>query len=138
MVIGAGRAPLVRACFKAAKELNRKVFIYAVEKNPNAIITINSYFAQNREELKDKLSVVCKDVRDWQPPELADVLFSELLGSFADNELSPEILDWSQRLLKAGGLNIPYEYSSFLTPISYPIIHNKVYKIFVFLLTYIS
>ena len=97
MVIGAGRAPLVKACFKAAKELDRKVFVYAVEKNPNAIITINSYFAQNRNELKDKLAVVCKDVRDWQPPELADILYSELLGSFADNELSPEILDWSQR-----------------------------------------
>lgn len=126
MVIGAGRAPLVKACFKAANELNRKIFVYAIEKNPNAIITINSYLAKNKSELKDKLAVVCKDVRTWDAPEKADVLFSELLGSFSDNELSPEVLDWSQRLLKEGGLNIPYEYSSFLTPMSYPVSHNKV------------
>ena len=97
MVIGAGRAPLVKACFKAASELNRKVFVYAIEKNPNAIITINSYLAKNKNELKDKLAVVCKDVRTWDAPEKADILFSELLGSFSDNELSPEVLDWSQR-----------------------------------------
>ena len=99
MVIGAGRAPLVKACFNAANALSRKVFVYAIEKNPNAIITINNYLAQNKKELKDKLAVVCKDVRTWDAPEKADILFSELLGSFADNELSPEILDWSQRLI---------------------------------------
>jgi len=97
MVIGAGRAPLVKACLKAGFELNRQVFVYAIEKNPNAIITINSLFSENKQELKNKLAVVCKDIRSWNPPELADILFSELLGSFADNELSPEILDWSQR-----------------------------------------
>lgn len=99
MVIGAGRAPLVKACFKAASELNRKIFVYAIEKNPNAIITINHYFAKNKAELKDKMAVVCKDVRTWNPLEQADILFSELLGSFSDNELSPEIIDWSQRYL---------------------------------------
>jgi len=33
-------------------------------------------------------------------PELADILISELLGSFGDNELSPECLDGAMRFLK--------------------------------------
>lgn len=32
---------------------------------------------------------------------------SELLGSFGDNELSPECLDGAQRFLKEGGISIP-------------------------------
>lgn len=34
------------------------------------------------------------------PPEKADILVSELLGSFGDNELSPECLDGANRFLK--------------------------------------
>lgn len=39
MVVGAGRGPLVRASLTAAEESERKVRIYAVEKNPNAVVT---------------------------------------------------------------------------------------------------
>ena len=39
MVLGAGRGPLVTASIKAASESGRKIKIYAVEKNPNAIVT---------------------------------------------------------------------------------------------------
>lgn len=40
MVVGAGRGPLVRASIAAAQQAGRKVKkIYAVEKNPNAVIT---------------------------------------------------------------------------------------------------
>jgi hypothetical protein len=39
-------------------------------------------------------------MRRWQPPnpskDLADIMVSELLGSFGDNELSPECLDGAQ------------------------------------------
>ena len=31
-------------------------------------------------------------MRSWVPPENADLFVSELLGSFGDNELSPEVL----------------------------------------------
>ena len=40
------------------------------------------------------------DMREWEPPEKADILVSELLGSFGDNELSPECLDGAQKFLK--------------------------------------
>ena len=53
------------------------------------------------------MTIVSADMRQWVAPELADVLVSELLGSFGDNELSPECLDGAQRFLKRDGISIP-------------------------------
>lgn len=39
MVVGAGRGPLVTASINAARKAERKLKVYAVEKNPNAIVT---------------------------------------------------------------------------------------------------
>ena len=39
MVVGAGRGPVVDASLRAAYSINRRVMIYAVEKNPGAVIT---------------------------------------------------------------------------------------------------
>ena len=39
MVVGAGRGPLVRAAFLAARQASRQLRVYAVEKNPNAVVT---------------------------------------------------------------------------------------------------
>lgn len=39
MVVGAGRGPLVRASLRAAKDSQRQIRVYAVEKNPNAVVT---------------------------------------------------------------------------------------------------
>lgn len=39
MVLGAGRGPLVNASLRAAKQAKRKLRVYAVEKNPNAVVT---------------------------------------------------------------------------------------------------
>ena len=39
MVVGAGRGPLVDASLRAAKSVDREVKIYAVEKNPGAVVT---------------------------------------------------------------------------------------------------
>lgn len=49
---------------------------------------------------KDKVMVVSSDMRLWEAPEQADIIISELLGSFGDNELSPECLDGAQKFLK--------------------------------------
>lgn len=45
-------------------------------------------------------------------------MVSELLGSWGDNELSPECLDGAQRFLKEGGVSIPQEYTSYVAPMS--------------------
>ena len=40
MVLGAGRGPLVTASLTAASKADRKIRVYAVEKNPNAVVTL--------------------------------------------------------------------------------------------------
>ena len=55
---------------------------------------------RKEQEWKDKVNVLFGDMRTIQVPELADIIVSELLGSFGDNELSPECLDGAMRFLK--------------------------------------
>ena len=56
-----------------------------------------------------------------------DILISELLGSFADNELSPECLDGILPLLNpTHGLCIPASYTAYLTPIAAPKLHADI------------
>jgi hypothetical protein len=52
-----------------------------------------------RNEWGDQVMVVDHDMRTWKAPQKADILVSELLGSFGDNELSPECLDGAQSFL---------------------------------------
>ena len=91
-------------------------------------------------------------MRSFNPKEKADIIVSELLGSFGDNELSPECLDGVMRTLKrewstfllslvycmlltskpctrsrpADGISIPASYTSYLAPISTSRLHTEV------------
>ena len=47
-----------------------------------------------------------------------DILMSELLGSFGDNELSPECLIPTEKYLRPGGIYIPWAYTNHLVPLS--------------------
>lgn len=115
-VVGAGRGPLVAAALSAAKQVNQAIRIYAVEKNDNAVITLRNRVISDGWH---NVMVVHSDMRHWQPPELAQILVSELLGSWGDNELSPECLDGAQKCLDPHiGISIPYNYLSYLAPIS--------------------
>ena len=58
-----------------------------------------SLYAQ-KQEWGNRVTIVHEDMRSWQPECKADIMVSELLGSFGDNELSPECLDGAQRYLK--------------------------------------
>ncbi|KAF7629204.1 ATP synthase subunit beta [Meloidogyne graminicola] len=49
--------------------------------------------------------------------ERPDIIVSELLGSFGDNELCPECLDGVNNILKENTICIPSSYRNFLTPI---------------------
>ena len=118
MVVGAGRGPLVRASLAAADSVGARVRVYAVEKNPNAVITLQGLLA-TEPAWRGRVCVVARDMRRWRAPEAADLLVSELLGSFGDNEMSPECLDGAQRFLKKGtGVSIPASYTSFLEPVT--------------------
>ena len=44
-VVGAGRGPLVRASLSAAARCRRRLRVYAVEKNPNAVVTLHNLVA---------------------------------------------------------------------------------------------
>ncbi|KAJ1651476.1 hypothetical protein IWQ61_007969 [Dispira simplex] len=122
-VVGAGRGPLVDRSLAAARLANRHVRVYALEKNPNAYVTL-----QRKKETTwhEQVTVVFGDMRFWNPPEQADMLVSELLGSFGDNELSPECLDGAQRLLRPGGISIPSSYASFVAPLSSSKLYSQV------------
>ena len=40
MMVGAGRGPILSRCLAAADATNRRVRVYAIEKNPNAVVTL--------------------------------------------------------------------------------------------------
>jgi protein arginine N-methyltransferase 5 len=127
MVVGAGRGPLVAATLRAAETVQRKLTVYAVEKNPNAVITLRNRVADDAGW--GGVTVVSCDMRFWEAPGgvLADILVSELLGSFGDNELSPECLDGAQRFLRPdGGISIPCDYTSFVAPVSTPKLWQQI------------
>lgn len=121
MVVGAGRGPLVEKALDAARDANKKVLVYALDKNENAIVTLESL-----RELRwggevglehGRVEIIHEDMRNWKAPQKADVVISELLGSFGDNELSPECLDGVWRYVHEKTISIPCEYTSFITPV---------------------
>ncbi|KAH8154742.1 uncharacterized protein LAJ45_01273 [Morchella importuna] len=123
-VTGAGRGPLVSRALRASKSANRSIKLIAVEKNPNAYVHL---LRHNRDTWAGQVTVVKSDMRSWNPPFKVDIIVSELLGSFGDNELSPECLDGVQRVLNPnGGISIPASYSAHYTPIMAPKIHADI------------
>jgi protein arginine N-methyltransferase 5 len=118
LVVGAGRGPLVHAAIEASHKLqqNFQLKIYAIEKNPNAVITLRN---RKLTEHWENVDIYSCDIREWTPIEQADILVSELLGSWGDNELSPECIDYAERCLKRdGGISIPCQYNSYIAPLS--------------------
>jgi type II protein arginine methyltransferase len=86
-----------------------------VEKNPNAIVTLTCLI---KSMWPDKeIELIADDMRKVDLNEKADILVSELLGSFGDNELSPECLDGVQHFLKPTGVSIPSNSISYIRPI---------------------
>lgn len=123
MVVGAGRGPLIRAVLNAAELTGCKLQVYAIEKNPHAVNTLQALV---RELWPGKVTVFFGDMRSFTPNEKADILISELLGSFGDNELSPECLDGAQRFLKEDGVSIPTSYTSWVAPIQSIKLFNEI------------
>lgn len=123
MVLGAGRGPLIKRSLRAAETVGKRVKVYAVEKNPNAIVTLRN---MKLEPGWENVTIVPCDMRYMDQSIKADILVSELLGSFGDNELSPECLDGANGALKDDGVSIPCSYTSFLAPLSSTKLHNEV------------
>ncbi|KAJ4307072.1 hypothetical protein N0V88_000447 [Collariella sp. IMI 366227] len=126
-VAGAGRGPLVTRALRAAETTNTPIQIWALEKNQDAYVYL---LRKNKREWNNKVTLVKTDMRGWEGPRLkgredvigkVDILVTELLGSFGDNELSPECLDGIQHhLAKPHGISIPHSYTAHLSPIATP------------------
>ena len=115
-VVGAGRGPLIACALRASLAANVKVRVYAVEKNHNAVITLKNRVLT--EKWEESVQIYEGDMRTWNPVELADILVSELLGSWGDNELSPECLDGAQNCIKPNGISIPSSSTSYIGPVA--------------------
>ncbi|KAK4494510.1 hypothetical protein PRZ48_014808 [Zasmidium cellare] len=131
-VVGAGRGPLVTRSLRASKSTGIPIKCCAVEKNPNAHVLIQRRNATDP-LWNGQVLIYKSDMRAWPGPTVngevrqVDILVSELLGSFADNELSPECLDGVQHVLHPDhGINIPQSYSAHLTPIATPRIYSDL------------
>ncbi|KJZ80231.1 hypothetical protein HIM_00081 [Hirsutella minnesotensis 3608] len=135
-VAGSGRGPLVTRALQAAERTGVAIEVWAVEKNPNAYVYL---LRQNQTVWNGRVKVVKTDMRAWKGPIVSestdsgpvygkvDILISELLGSFGDNELSPECLDGIQHVLaKPHGISIPHSYTAHLSPISTPKLHADI------------
>jgi len=117
MYFGAGRGPLIRKAIKAADKAQVKIKIIVLDKNPNAIVTLRNMIIE--ENLSDKVTLFAGDMRNININDMqGDILMSELLGSFGDNELSPECLIPTEKFLKKGGIFLPYEYTNYVVPLS--------------------
>jgi protein arginine N-methyltransferase 5 len=132
-VVGSGRGPLVTRALNASASSGVPVKVYAIEKNPNAYVLLQR---RNRDTWGGRVTVVKTDMRAWKGPTLSDgtfgkvdILISELLGSFADNELSPECLDGVQHVLNPQhGISIPSSYTAHFTPLATPRLWQDIHS----------
>ncbi|EMD45545.1 arginine N-methyltransferase, putative [Entamoeba histolytica KU27] len=126
VIAGAGRGPLIAITLEICKNfrIEHKTIIYAIEKNPNAIATLK--FRKNK-EYWNNVKIIFDDMRNVHMEKQIDIVISELLGSFGDNELSPECLDCLlPQVLKDDGISIPYRYTNYIQPISSALLFTKM------------
>ncbi|KAI5283641.1 methyltransferase protein [Ascosphaera aggregata] len=140
-VAGAGRGPLVTRALNASASTGIEIDMWLVEKNYNAYVLLQRH---NKDKWGGRVNLVRSDMRAWKGPHrfvartagehsvvkehyTVDILVSELLGSFGDNELSPECLDGVEHVLApTHGISIPASHSAHLTPISAPRLHADI------------
>ncbi|VDK51601.1 unnamed protein product [Gongylonema pulchrum] len=116
-----------------AKARNRKKLLkmelLSVEKNADANVTLRY---RNEKQWQGRVKIVECDMRQLSekiraghlPPP--DLIVSELLGSFGDNELSPECLDGITDVLRPTTLSIPHQYTSYVAPIQSIRLYQKI------------
>ncbi len=130
-LVGAGRGPLMRRIINASINVGLTINPILVEKNKNAFNTL-LHLKKTEPHIFSKVIMLFGDMRNINIDYKFDIIVSELLGSFGDNELSPECLrDVEKNFLDENGVMIPESYTSFIRPVVYPVLWNNVsiYKI---------
>ncbi|KAI1729187.1 PRMT5 arginine-N-methyltransferase domain-containing protein [Ditylenchus destructor] len=137
-VVGAGRGPLVTMLIDSENEVKNCcsvsfiLNIWAVEKNPNACLSLQYC---NEQRWNNRVHILHCDMRNLAELKMqrkipnADIIISELLGSFADNELCPECLDGVSMIGDDNTVFIPKSYKSYLAPAQSIRIHQNIIKI---------
>ena len=72
------------------------------------------------------ITIVSKDLLNFNPPEKADLLISNHLGSFGDDQLLPEQLDKARKWLKKDGCCIPSKVTSHINPVMSSTLYNQL------------
>lgn len=127
LILGAGRGPLIEKTFNLLQNLNFLNFtnITAIEKNSNAFLYLQN---KNYNIWQKKINIFNTDIKNWSHNNIKfDLCISELLGSFGCNELSPECLSIVENnYSKHSTIFIPKSYTSYIAPISSPILYQKL------------
>lgn len=128
MIVGAGRGPLVEAVLQVlegGERADNRVVV--VEKNANVFATLYSkhrtIWPRRYPRSAGTLELHLAAIGELQLEDgefRAQLIVSELLGSFGDNELAPECVGQAHRFLAPGGLMIPTSSTSYLLPVCYP------------------
>jgi protein arginine N-methyltransferase 5 len=129
MVVGAGRGPLVQCALQAYQALKpsrrpRQFSVWAIEKNPSAVRRLQACARYQSDWRQHGVQVVETDLRHLTSQMIgslkADIVVSELLGSFGCNELSPECLDglWTTNAVHDKTISIPSRYTSQIAPVA--------------------
>lgn len=130
LVAGAGRGPLVDKVMSILEALNllNKTEVFAIEKNPQAYLYLQK---RNFEYWNNQVTLINKDMRKWDNNNIKiDLCISELLGSFGCNELASEcLLPIERNNCKRTTVFIPASYSSYVAPISSPLLHQKLHEV---------
>lgn len=87
-------------CGREESERLRHVCHFLLLSLEPPLLTSPSLQSRKELEWQSKVGLLFGDMRSIDIPEKADILVTELLGSFGDNELSPECLDGAVRFLK--------------------------------------
>lgn len=101
---------------KVAATLSVRVKVFALDKNPETRATLQQ---KHRDDWKDAdVELVFSDMRTWQPPLQLDIIVSELIGNFGDDECCPECLEAPEKLLRPDGISIPSSCTTYLVPVA--------------------
>ena len=129
LVLGGGLGRLANFCLDAAVEMKLRTTVHAVDANPIAVKCMREQFCKsvttNSEVVvHDPFSLYPGMQVNELPPGLqdlagrCDLVVSELLGCFGDDEFLPELtVTMCNLFLKPGGISIPESWESYVAPV---------------------
>lgn len=116
--LGTGTGILAKFAFEAGASK-----VYGIDFNKDILETAK----QNLSEFGSKFVPVLGNSLNIELSEKADVVISETIGNFADNENCVLFLkDAKSRFLKEGGIMIPSRIDQMLVPVNTPDVDNKI------------